>query len=150
MSVQIISEEAKAKLRLLLAARDAVDQLESQLKDAKRECDEVEMDVFDMFSAEDDDGNPVITGTLSVPLGEPYGTVKFRTRETHYAKIVDDDKLKEYYTEQGELDTAMTAPKWVMKEVNSDVRTAIDNGTSLPPGTTYRTDRGMTVTRQKG
>lgn len=149
MTLQVISDEVKAKLRLLLEARDLVDELDAQLSTAKKDLDEVEMDVFEMFASTDDEGEPAVSGTISVPLGEPYGTVKFRTRETHYAKIIDKELLMEHYENRGLVDDVMTEPKFVMKRINGDVREIIDTNGKLPPGVTYRTDRGMTITRQK-
>jgi hypothetical protein len=151
MALQIISDEAKEQLRQLLAARDKVEELEAELKTAKEDLEEVELDVYEMFEAPDDEGQPAIRGTITVNLGEPYGVVKFRTRKTHYADVADDDKLREYYEERGELDNVMTEPKWVKKELNSDVREILDKPDGrIPPGMTYHTKRGMTITRQKG
>ena len=140
----MITEEAKEKCRQLLAARDKQDELEAAAAKAKKERDELELDVADMFE------EAGIEGTVPVPLGPPYGTVKFRVRKTYYASVADDDKLRAYYEELDELDDVRTEPKWVMKELNSDVREILDkpDGT-LPPGLTYYTKRGMTITRPK-
>ncbi len=142
-AVSLISDEAKALLIGLLDARDEVETLEAQLKTAKENLDEVEMDVYEMFEASG------IDGTLPVDLGPPYGKTKFRTRETHYAKIVDKKTLTTYYEERGDLEDVRTEPKFKMADLNTEVRELIDNHQSLPPGLTYRSDRGMTITRQK-
>jgi hypothetical protein len=139
----LITEEAKSKFRRLLEARDKHASLDKQAKEAKKELDEIELDVFEMCAEQG------INGTLPVPLGPPYGTVKFKTRETHFAKIIDEDKFLQYLEERAQVDEFST-PSFAKKRLNTVVRDVLDNpGSTLPPGLTYSTARGMTITRPK-
>lgn len=138
----MISEDDKRMLRRLLEARQAFEEAEAAAKAARRERDEIELDVFDRF---EDSG---FEGTLKVDLGEPWGVVAFRTRETYYAQIVDADQVQDHYEQRAMMDE-VSAPRFVMARLNEDVRQALELGQSLPPGLSFYAKRGMTVTRQK-
>lgn len=138
----MVSDEDKAKLRQLLEARQQYDEARAAEQAAKKAKDEIELEVFDRF---EDSGQ---MGTLKVDLGEPWGVVSFRTRETYFAQIVDQDEVQEFYEQRAMMDE-VSAPKFVMKRLNEDVRQAIELGQPLPPGLSYYASRGMTVTRQK-
>lgn len=144
----IFSDEFKQKLRQLLEARDDYAEKDKAAKEAKKVLDEIELDVYDLFMGVEDDPESGLKGTIPVPLGPPYGTVKFRTRTTHYAKIVDDERLQEHFEERAMVDE-VSAPKFVKSRLNEMVRETIENNGKLPPGLSYYTDRGMTITRQK-
>ena len=146
----MFSDEAKRKMRQLLDARDDYAQKDAAAKAAKSTLDEIEADVADMFGEVDEQGKRLVTGTVSINLGEPYGTVKFRLRETPYASVTDEDALMDYYENRGMLDDVATAPKLVKKALNGEVREILDNDGKFPPGLTYYMDRGMTITRPKG
>jgi DNA-binding GntR family transcriptional regulator len=139
----MVSDEDKELLRKMLEARQAHEEAAAAEKAAKKEKDETELDVFERF---EESGQ---MGTLTVDLGEPWGVVSFRSRETHYAQIIDADEVQEHYEQRAMLDE-VSAPKFVKKRLNEDVRQAIELGQSPPPGLSYYTDRGITVTRKKG
>jgi hypothetical protein len=138
----MVSEADKAMLRRLLEARQAHDEAKAAEKIAKQEKDEIEQEVFDRFEESGQEG------TLKVNLGDPWGIVAFRTRETFYARIIDPDEAADYYEQRAMMDE-VSAPKFVMARLNEEVREAIDQGAKLPPGLDYYANRGMTVTRQK-
>jgi hypothetical protein len=138
----MVSEQDKAMLRRLLEARQAHDEAKMAEKAAKEAKDQIEQEVFDRFEESGQEG------TLKVNLGEPWGTVAFRTRETFYARIIDPDEAADYYEQRAMMDE-VSAPKFVMARLNEEVREAIDQGAKLPPGLDYYANRGMTVTRQK-
>jgi hypothetical protein len=141
--VTLITEEAKSKFRRLLEARDKHAAADAAAKAAKAELDDIELEVFDMCEEQG------IHGTLPVPLGPPYGTVKFKTRATHFAKIINPDDLLEYFENRGMVEE-VSAPNFVKKRLHEIVREAADNpAMTLPPGLTYYTNRGMTITRPK-
>jgi hypothetical protein len=147
----VFSEDFLQKLRQLLDARDKHAEADAAAKAAKRELDEIELEVADMFGEVDDQGQRKLTGTISLNLGPGYGVVKFRLRETPYAQIADEEKLMKYYEEKGMLDDVATEPQLVKKVLNGQVREILDNGSGkFPPGLTYYVDRGMTITRPKG
>lgn len=142
MSDSLITNKAKEKLRQLCDARDKYAEADKAAKAAKRELDEIELEVFEMFNESGD------TGTIPVNLGPPYGIVKFKTRETHFAQIVDEEKLLEWYENRQMVDE-VSSPKFVKARLNEEVREAVDASQPLPPGLTYYTNRGMTITRPK-
>lgn len=140
----MVSDQDKALLRRLLEVRQAYDEAKAAEKAAKAEKDEMELAVFDRFEESGQEG------TLKVNLGEPWGTVAFRTRETYYARIVDQDALQEWYENRSMIDE-VSSPKFVMARLNEEVREYMDLGgdAKLPPGLDFYANRGMTVTRQK-
>lgn len=145
----IFSPEFKQKCRQLLEARDDYAEKDAAAKAAKVVLDEIELDVYDVFNGLEDDPESGLKGTIPVPLGPPYGTVKFRTRSTHFAQITDPDALQEYFEQRAQVDE-MVAPKFAKARLNELVREIIDNPDGkMPPGLSYYTNRGMTITRQK-
>ncbi len=142
MSDEMITDTAKEKLRQLLDARDDHAAKDKAAKAAKRELDGIELEVFEMFN---DSG---LTSTISIDLGPPHGTVKFKTRETHFAQIVDEERLLDWFENRQMVDE-VSAPKFVKARLNEEVREVIDNNGTLPPGLSYYSNRGMTITRPK-
>ena len=139
----MISEDDKKMLRGLLEARQQHDEAKAAEQAAKGEKERIEAEVYERF---DDSG---FTGTLKVDLGEPWGTVAFRQRETYYARIIDPDAAAEYYEQRAMMDE-VSAPKFVMARLNEEVREALESSEGkIPPGLDYYANRGMTVTRQK-
>jgi hypothetical protein len=146
--IDVIPPALKAKLRKLVEMREDRDAKKIAWQKAKDDTEALELEIFDIFERPDANGDPQIKGTLSVPLGEPYGVVKFRTRETYYAKIVDEDEVQQYYEKRAMMEE-VSAPKFVMKHLNGDVREALENNQNPPPGLTYTVNRGMTITQEK-
>lgn len=142
----IFTPQFKRKLRLLLKARDDYDEADKRAKALKKERDELELDVFDLFEQMQSEGQKV--GTIPVYLGEPYGLVRFRPRETYYAKIVDEDKLLDYLNRRA-LTEEVSGTSFVKKRLHEMVRTAREHNADMPPGLTFYVDRGMTITRPK-
>lgn len=138
----MVSDEDKAMLRRLLEARQSHDEAKAAEVTAKKDLDEIEMDVWERFESSGQQG------TLKVDLGEPWGVVSFRTRETYFARIIDQDEVQQWYEQRAMMDE-VSSPKFVMKRLNEDVREALDLGQSPPPGLDYYANRGMTITRQK-
>lgn len=139
----MIPEESKSALRRLMEVRQKRDEAKKALELAERDFRECESDVFE--SLEDSD----VKGTLKVDLGEPWGTVSFRTRETHFGNIFDEEAAIEYFEQRAQIDE-VSAPKFVKRRINEIVRDAVEQGADLPPGVDYYTQRGVTITRQKG
>ena len=129
-------------LRRLLEKRQENDQKQAEAATAKKEKDDVEQEVFDHF---EENG---VVGTIKLDLGEPWGVQSFRTRETFYARVVDEDALIEHYEQRAMIDE-ISAPKLVKRRLNTEVREALDAGQPLPPGLDWYADRGMTITAQK-
>lgn len=138
----MISEETIATLRRFMEMRERRDEAKKEHDEAKKEYTEAELDLFEALSE-----NP-IKGALKVDLGEPWGVVSFLPRETFYGKIVDEDEALKHY-EQRAMIEEVSAPKFVMKRVNEDVRDAMEGNGNMPAGVTFYAQRGVTVTRQK-
>lgn len=144
----MISEESKRKLRRLLELRERRDQAKVALEEAERNFRDAEADVYEAM-APDENGEGGIKGTIKVPLGPPWGDVSFRTRETYYGRIIDDEAALEYFERRAMTDE-VSAPKFVKARINEIVRDCIEQGAEMPPGIDYYPQRGITITRQKG
>jgi hypothetical protein len=139
----MISETAKSKLRRLMEARTERDEAKHTLEVAEAEFREIEAEVYDEM---EESGT---AGTIKVDLGEPWGTVAFRTRETIYSRIIDEQAALDYFESRAMLDD-VSAPKFTKKRLNEIVRDCREQGLELPPGLDYLPNRGVTITRQKG
>ena len=138
----MISEESVSQLRRLAELREARDLAKTAADKAVKEFREAEADVFEAF----EDG--AASGGMKVDLGEPWGTITFRPRETYYAKVIDVDALQDYY-EQRAMVEEMSSIKFTAKRLNEEVRDRIEQGESMPEGLSYYVSRGITMTRQK-
>lgn len=152
--MSVISDEVKTKLRRLMDARVQRDESKQKYDEDEREFREIEAEVYDLFTGEDEDdldGEGGIKGTLKVPLGEPYGTVAFRTRKTPYGRVIPgkEEELLGYLEQRAMVDE-FTQPKFSKKRLNEMARDADEQGIELPPGMDYYFNRGITITRQKG
>lgn len=145
----MISEESKSKLRRLMELREKRDEKKRALEVAEGEYREHEADVFEALESLRDPADPSSSASLKVPLGEPWGTVRFNTRETHYGNVFDEEAAVEYFEQRAMLDE-VSAPKLVKRRINEIVRDAVEQNADLPPGVDYYTQRGVTITRQKG
>jgi len=145
----IVSDEAKSKLRRLMEARVKRDELKEALKNAESDFREIEAEVFEALEdlRDPNDPNPK-RSAIKVHLGEPWGTVSFRGRETYYGRIIDEDAAMDYF-EQRQMVDEVTAPKFSKKRLNEIVRDHREQGLDMPPGMDYYPDRGVTITRQK-
>jgi hypothetical protein len=138
----VIDQAAINQLRRLMDARVKRDEDAVKAKRSEETYREVEAEVYEAF---EDSGT---VGTIKADLGEPHGIVSFRTRETYFGKIVDEDAALEYYEQRAQIDE-VTQPKFTMARINEEVRDRIEQGQSMPPGVTFTARRGMTITRQK-
>lgn len=109
----------------------------------EKEYREIEDDVY---HALEESG---VIGTVKVDLGDPFGVVSFKTRETAYGRVISEDEALEYFENRGLVDD-VTAPKFKRKRVSEIVRELLEDGvTEMPPGVDYYYNRGVTITRQK-
>lgn len=139
----MISDSAVSRLRRLMELRQKRDEAKTAAESAEKEYRQVETEVYEELAE-----NP-IQGTLKVDLGEPWGVVSFLGRETYFGRVVDKNAAYEYYEQRAMVDE-LTEPKFVMRRVNDEVRAALEQGASMPPGVDYYARRGVTITRQKG
>jgi hypothetical protein len=138
----VVSEQDKSKLRRLMELRVARDESKKAAEKAEAEYREIEAEVYEALEA--------VEGTIKVPLGDPWGTVSFRQRETYYGRLIDDEAALEYFARRAMLNE-MTAPKFVKARLNEIVRDCVEQGNfdELPPGVDYYANRGVTITRPK-
>jgi hypothetical protein len=139
----MISEEALAKFRRLMDARVKRDESKKQAETDEKEYRDIEAEVYEMLDASE------VEGSFRANLGEPYGSVLFTPRKTHFGRVIDDQQAIEYYKEHQMLDQ-VSAPKFVMKRIHEDVRDALEQDGEFPPGIDYYTRYGVTITQQKG
>jgi hypothetical protein len=138
----VISDEAKGKLRRLMEAREKRDEAKKAAEESEKDYREIEAEVYDDL---EESG---LTGTVKIDLGQPWGVVSFNTRETYFGRIIDADEALDYF-DQRAMTEEVSAPKFVMKRINEEVRDRIEQGLKMPPGIDYFARRGVTITRQK-
>lgn len=138
----MIGEEAKTALRNLMASREKRDELKKALENAEREFRDNEAEAYERLSESS------VVGTLKVDLGEPWGVVSFRNRETYYGRVIDEDAALAYFEQRAMLDE-VTTPKFAKARLNEIVRDAVEQGEQPPPGVDHYANRGVTITRQK-
>lgn len=133
-----------------MEVRTARDEAKKALEIAEQEFRDMEADVYEALEALRDPNDPSASrSTLKVPLGEPWGTVAFRQRETIYGRVYDAEAAMEYF-EQRAMVEEITEPKFAKARLNEIARDHYEQGADLPPGVDYYPNRGVTITRQKG
>ena len=128
--------------RQLMELRIERDRLKKEAEASEKAFREAETEFYELM----EEGGAI--GTQKIDLGEPYGVVGFLNRKTFYGRIVDQDKALQYY-EQRAMTDEVTAPQFVKKRINDEVRDCIEQGKDLPPGVDYYSRTGVTITRQK-
>lgn len=147
--MSIVSDDAKAKLRRLMEARTKRDELKTALEDAEADFREQEAEVFEALEELRDPNDPSPKrSAIKVHLGDPWGTVSFRARETTFGRIIDEEAAMEYF-EQRQMIEEVTGPKFVKARLNEIARDHREQGIDMPPGMDYYPQRGVTITRQK-
>lgn len=140
--MEMVSDETMAMFRRLMELRDIRDTTKTAAETAETDFREAEADAFEAIRQSKQ------KGSWKLDLGEPWGTVSFRERETYYGRVIDEEKALEYYESRARIDD-VTAPKFVMKRIHEDVRKSREEGSELPPGLDFYANRGVTITRQK-
>jgi hypothetical protein len=138
---QIISEESLAQLRRLMELREARDTAKVDLTAKEKAFRDAEADAYESLS--------VLAGSLKINLGDPWGTVQFSPRETHFGRVYDKEAARRYFEDQM-MTAAIAEPTFVRKRLNEIVRDCREQGIKPPPGVDWTTNRGVTITRQKG
>lgn len=137
----LLSAQTIAQLRRLMELRDAKDQTAVTATKAAAAYKEAEAAAFESLSG--------IKGSIKPDLGPPWGYVQFSARETHFGRVYDASAAKKYFQEM-KMTSAMSEPKFVKKRLNEIARQCREQGTVPPPGIDWTTNRGVTITRQKG
>lgn len=139
----MISEEAVAKLRRLMEAREKRDTDKKQSEASEKEYREIEAEVHEELA------EGPMDRLNGIDLGDPYGKVSFHAKETVYARVIDPDAALEHFEERAMIEE-MTQSKIVMARANELVREAKEAGESMPPGLDYYPRRYVQITKQKG
>lgn len=139
----MISEEAVAKLRRLMEAREKRDTDKKQAEASEKEYREIEAEVHEELA------EGPMDRLNGIDLGDPYGKVSFHAKETTYARVIDADAALEHFEQRAMIDE-MTQSKIVMARANELVREAKEAGESMPPGLDYYPRRYVQITKQKG
>lgn len=137
-----ISDETKEQLRRFMELRDRKEEAEAAEKAAVAAYRDAEADLYDAFQQSG------VKGKVRVDLGPPWGEVMFGASKTDYATVLDAEAAREYYAARSSTG-AVSEPKFVMKVLNAEVRTAKEQGLPLPPGLGWIERRVISVTRQK-
>lgn len=137
----LLSEQTLSQLRRLMELRDEKDQTKLAAAKAAAAYADAESAAFESLSG--------IRGSIKPNLGPPWGYVQFSARETHFGRVYDAAKAKAYFEEM-QMTSAMSEPKFVKKRLNEIARDCREQGTTPPPGIDWTTNRGVTITRQKG
>lgn len=130
-----------AKGRRLVDLKDEKTRLEKAAESAAREYREAEAD----FWLDLEDGG---TKTVTVELGEGYGTVQFQRRETITGRVINDEAAAAALAEAG-LGDAVLGPRKVRQKVLSEyVRSRLESGQPLWEGVDFSARRYVTVTKK--
>lgn len=145
--MSVYTPEFIAKVRRFMEARIQRDEDAERAKASEKEYREIEAEVWEEL-APDPEAEDQKLHSHKVPLGDPYGTVTFEPRETIYGRIINEEAALEYY-EQRALVDEITAPKFVMRRINEEVRAAHEAGGNFPPGTDFYAKRSVAIRRPK-
>lgn len=126
-----------SRARTLLELREKYDLAKGEAAAAKLARDNFEME---LWSELEDLGLKAFTMDDGTRIERPKPTI--------YADVVDEEAFIEWAQESGMADEFTTAGLR-KKSLNGFVRTRLESGEELPPGMSYRVDRGLRVTRPK-
>lgn len=142
------TDAQKSMFRRLMELREERDETKAAYEEAEKDYRRYEAELWDTLT---EDGTLKMSdASQKVPLGPPYGTVTFSPRETHFGRVLNENRALEYFEQRALIDE-MTKSKISKARLNELVRTIIEdeNGT-MPPGIDYYTNKGITITRPKG
>lgn len=137
-----IGEDLKVKFRRLMKDRDSRDELKEALKEAEKEYRETEGEVWMAL-----DESPIV-GDVKVDIGDPWGVVRFGTRETYYGRILDKELAQEHFENRAMVEE-VSEVKFSMARINEIVRDYIDEGKQLPPGIDFYARRPVAISQTK-
>lgn len=126
-----------SRARKLIELRDKYNLAKREADAAKLERDNFEMELWSEL--ED-------LGLKSFTMDD--GTQVVRPQPTIYADVVDEEAFIDWAKANG-LEDEFTTEGLRKKSLNGFVRTRIESGEELPPGMSYRVDRGIRITKPK-
>lgn len=137
-----MSDRLDSKVRKLLKLRKANDLAQQDAKQAAADLAEFEAE---LWSDMEDQG----LKTLTLELGAPHGKVQIQRRETKFSRVLDKGALIQALSEAG-IAEELTRPDVRKKQLNEYVRTLLENGSPLPPGLDFTSNKYVSVTRKRG
>lgn len=142
----MLTDEQKETFRRALELRDARDAAKAAYETAEKEWREKEAELWDVMTEEGEIATK--DAGMKVSLGEPYGTVTFSPRETHFGRILNLRAATEFF-ESRAMNDEMTELRISKARLNEYVRRVINGTEPMPPGVDYYTNKGITITRPK-
>lgn len=144
----VFTDEFIERCRRHVELREQRDIADTKLKALKAQYDESEAELWEMLAPDDPNDPDYKLSPVKVPLGQPWGTVSFGPRETIFARVINEEKALEHYEERALVDE-VSAPRFVMKRLNEEVRGLHEEGKPMPPGLDYYAKRYVAITKQK-
>lgn len=138
----MIAEELQQKFRRLYEERVARDEAKTKYDKLKDDYDEHEQELWDEVE------ESPLSGAIKIDLGEPYGTITFQAKETHYGRILDNEKALEAFEQSARVDE-LTEPKIAMARLHEYVRECVDGNMPLPDGVDWYAKRYISITVPK-
>jgi len=145
-----MSERVDTLGRKLIDARAEHAELDQKTTAAYKRMKAIEAELWQTL--QERDGK---VKAIDLDLGPGYGQVKFTRRETVFAQIVDPTALARAAREEGrddelikQADEAARKSDFRQAPLNELVREALEHDQDLLDGLSFRTDRGVTVTRK--
>jgi hypothetical protein len=138
-----MSERIDSRARRLVDLKDEKNRLEKDAERAARAYSEEEQAFWMELSDELGD-----IKTVTLDLGEGYGTVQLQRRETITARIVDKEAAVESLEAAGLGQGMLGVPEIRKRALNEEVRDRLQRGEALPDGVDFNARRYITVTRK--
>lgn len=139
-------DEAPSIEDMFLKARRLFELREQRDKDKKAaERSETEYRDYEQEFYHALDASPIV-GALKLDLGNGK-VVSFSPRETHYGRLLDADKAKEYFKARSD-DGEMFEQKVSGKRLNELVNERLEARQQMPPGIDYRTKYAVAISVQ--
>lgn len=138
-----MSERIDSRARRLVDLKDEKNKLEKEAERAARAYAEDEREFWAELADELGD-----IKTVTLDLGEGYGTVQLQRRETITARIVDKEAAVVSLEEAGLGPGMLGVPEIRKRALNEEVRDRLQRGEALPEGVDFNARRYITVTRK--
>ena len=138
-----MSERIDSRARRLVDLKDEKNRLEKDADRAARAYADEEQAFWMELADELGD-----IKTVTLDLGEGYGTIQLQRRETITARIVDKEAAVGALEAAGLGPGMLGVPEIRKRALNEEVRDRLQRGEALPDGVDFNARRYITVTRK--
>jgi len=138
-----VSERIDSRARRLVDLKDEKNRLEKDADRAARAYADEEQAFWMELADELGD-----IKTVTLDLGEGYGTIQLQRRETITARIVDKEAAVGALEAAGLGPGMLGVPEIRKRALNEEVRDRLQRGEALPDGVDFNARRYITVTRK--